>query len=314
MEEKRYRLQTGDTLSLPRAAVQKLLSLGDGDAALVYLYFLRADGRVSPTECARDLGRTEEQVRLAMTRLQRIGLLTECDTPQPMAGAFELPEYTAEELAARCREDGALQALVQELARIFGHALSRGDLQTLTGIYDRLGLPPEVIFMLVNFCAERTRKKYGDGRLPTMHAIEQEAYRWVNRELMTLSAAEEYINAVHRRDGDMDKLRELLQLGGREPSATERKYMESWLEMGFGIEALSLAYDRTVTGTGRLAWAYMNKILKSWYEKRLFTVADIEKGDGRGGKRQTGGAKQPEAPRTAPKDDLDWLMKSVEKK
>ena len=77
--------------------------------------------------------------------------------------------------------------------------------------------------------------------------------------------------------------------------------------MGYGAEALAIAYDRTVVGTGKLAWAYMDKIVKSWYEKKLFTSAEIEKGDSRTIARgRTAGES---APRRAGGDDLDRLEK-----
>ena len=83
--------------------------------------------------------------------------------------------------------------------------------------------------------------------------------------------------------------------------------MESWLSMGFGSEALALAYDRTIVSTGRLTWAYMDKIVRSWYEKGLFTPEDIEKGDTRPSRRKTGGRKEPSRTSGGIGDDLDTL-------
>ena len=47
MDGKRYRIQGANTLSLPAEDAEKLLALGDGECALLYLYILRngsADG------------------------------------------------------------------------------------------------------------------------------------------------------------------------------------------------------------------------------------------------------------------------------
>ena len=35
------------------------------------------------------------------------------------------------------------------------------------------------------------------------------------------------------------------------------------------------AYDRTVAATGKLSWAYMNKIVLSWDEEGLKTVDEV---------------------------------------
>ena len=79
--------------------------------------------------------------------------------------------------------------------------------------------------------------------------------------------------------------------------------------MGYGAEALAIAYDRTVVGTGKLAWAYMDKIVKSWYAKKLFTAAEIEKGDSRTAPAHGRAAAAESAPRRTGGDDLDRLEK-----
>ena len=49
--------------------------------------------------------------------------------------------------------------------------------------------------------------------------------------------------------------------------------------MGFEDKALALAYERTCLNTGGLSWAYMNKILVSWHNAGLHTLAQISAGD-----------------------------------
>lgn len=187
--------------------------------------------------------------------LGRAGLLQEDE--RRLAPADELPEYRAEDIVRRSREDPAFRDLVSEAQRVLGHSLSGADLKTLFGVYDRLGMPAEVIMLVIHRCAETARRRYGEGRLPTMRAIEKEAYLWANREILTARQAEEYLEGLDRRDEAEDRLRALLQLRDRTPTPTERKYMDAWLAMGFDIPALGLAYDRTVVSTGKLSWAYM---------------------------------------------------------
>ena len=117
--------------------------------------------------------------------------------------------------------------------------------------------------------------------------------------------------ALHANE-EMEKVRHALSLTGRDLTPTERKYIESWLSMGYGAEALAIAYDRTVVGTGKLAWAYMDKIVKSWYEKKLFTAEQIEKGDSRASSRAKPAAES--APRRTGGDDLarlEGILKNI---
>ena len=307
MDDKTYRLPGAGALSVPAADVDKLLSLADGECALLYLHALRMGGVLSPALAARELGRSEEDVRAAAERLGRAGLWSSAEPPLP--GPEDPPEYTAGEIARRTRDDRAFQGLLSETQRVLGHALSGTDMKTLYGIYDQLAMSPEVIMLLINHCAERLRRRYGEGRLPTLSFIRKEAFRWARLEILTLDRAEEYVASLDRMEQESEKVRAALQLTGRELTPTERKYLESWLSMGYGAEALALAYDRTVVGTGKLSWAYMNKIVRSWYAKNLFTVEEIEKGDARPASRRAGSGKAAAPARSG--DDTDRLMQKL---
>jgi DnaD/phage-associated family protein len=112
-----------------------------------------------------------------------------------------------------------------------------------------------------------------------MKSIEKEAYVWYNRELLTLERAEEHLLRKRARSGALGEIRRLLQIKDRNFSPTERKYAESWLDMGFSLEAIALAYDKTVVKTGALKWPYMNSILQSWHGKNLHSLEEITRGD-----------------------------------
>ena len=287
MEEKKYHLNLHTAaLTVPAEHTEKLLSLGDGDAALLYLYILRSGGSLDTEKAAADLKRTPDAIRVSALALDRAGLFAGRETPLPPPE--ELPEYTTQDVLARSKEDQAFKALIAECQRVMGHSLSGADLKTLFGIYDRLGMGGEVIMLLINHCAGRLKKRYGEGRLPTMHAVEKEAFRWVNREIFTVQQAESYIAETDRREQEEAKVRRLLQISDRRPTTTERGYIDKWLTMGYGCDTLALAYDRTVVKTGRLTWAYMDKIVSSWAEQGLRTVEEIEKGDARPALRRKG--------------------------
>ena len=53
MNGKRYRIQGANTLSLPAEDAEKLLALGDGECALLYLYILRSGGVLDTAAAAR---------------------------------------------------------------------------------------------------------------------------------------------------------------------------------------------------------------------------------------------------------------------
>ena len=266
------------------AAVDRLLAAHDGDVALLWLWLCR-HGKPDLEGAARDLCRTRAEMEAAHEKLRRMELAGEAEgLPVPgSAGAAaapaeqrfpprETPEYTARDIVER--GDPAFTALVAEAQRVLGHGLSTPDLKKLFGIYDYLALPAEVVMQLLHYCVSSSR-----GRLPSMRYIEQEAYLWADREILTLEQAEAYIAEQARRQQESTAVAELVGIRGRELTGTESKYILSWIEADTPRELISLAYDRTMTNVGALKWSYMNKILQSWREKGLRSVAEVQEKD-----------------------------------
>ena len=264
------------------AARDKLIAAHDGDTALLWLWLCRS-GVYNGDRAAEELCRTLGEMDRAYEKLCRMGLypITPDRKEAPSSPAEELPQYTVNDVLRRSSEDGSFKAVLQEAERVLGRSLSSPDMKILFGIYDYLALPTEVIFVLLNYCTELYRQKYGPGRLPSMRSIEKEAYSWANNEILTLEQAEEFIEESRSRRSRAEEIKAALGIRGRELTPTERKYVFSWLDMGCSADALSVAYDRTVTNTGSLKWNYMNKIVSSWHQKGIHTVQEIEEKDRR---------------------------------
>ncbi len=270
--------------SISSADADKLIAAHDGDVALLYIYYSRS-GCTDRERAAHDLCRTLKEISSAEEKLSRMGLIPGGAAPAPAAEEKlppeeVMPEYTAEDIVRRSREDEKFSVILAEAKGIFGRNLNSSDMKMLFGIYDYLALPAEVILELLNYCAETAREK-SPGKRPSPRSVEQEAYRWANREILTLEQAEEYIRRQKSLREASNRVKEALGIRGRELTPTETKYITSWLGMGFEQEAILIAYDRTVTSTGSLKWPYMNKIICSWHEKKLHTPEEIEAGDGR---------------------------------
>ena len=277
--------------SIPAAAADKLIAAHDGDVALLYIYYSRT-GCTDPEQAAHDLCRTLREISSAEEKLSRMGLCpgsaATLSVPAVSAPAAAekcppedvMPEYTAEDIVLRSKSDERFSVILSEAKRVFARNLNSSDMKMLFGIYDYLALPAEVILELLNYCTQTAAEK-GEGKRPSPRSVEKEAYRWANREILTLEQAEEYIREQKSLRESVNLVKNALGIRGRELTPTEAKYISSWLSMGFGEEAILIAYDRTVTSTGALKWPYMNKIICSWHEKKLHSPQEIEAGDGR---------------------------------
>ena len=264
---------------LSAQAAKRLLERGDGDAALLYLALLRRRGDAPPRSLAGELRWDRGRVEAAEAVLRDLGLIA--SQAPPAEPADEPPSYRQEEVAGRLEESGDFRALADEVERKLGKRLTTADLSALLGLYDYLGLPADVIYLLVCHCAERTAVRFGPGRKPTLRQIEREGYAWARRGIDSQAAAAEYLKNYARRQERVPQYMRVLGLGERMPSASEEKYLTAWQEMGFPPETVALAYDKTVLKCHELKWPYLNGILKRWHEAGLHTPEEAEAGDGR---------------------------------
>ena len=261
--------------SMRAVDADRLISSGDGDGALLYIYLLRR-GAGPEAELCRALGWTAERLRAAAARLRSLGLVSGGTVPE---GSGDLPEYTAEDIVRRSREDADFRCILAEAERLLGHTLSTQETKTLFGVYDFVGLPTDVMLVLLHYCLDEARRRYGPGRRPGMKQIEKEGYAWARMGIDTQAAADAYLRTYAQRQGVLPQYMKALQLGDRPPAPSEEKYILAWQEMGFGPEAVALAYDKTVLKCHELKWAYCNGILKKWNEAGLHTVEEIQAGD-----------------------------------
>lgn len=261
------------------------------------------------------LGWSSERFQRALHNLSQLGLVALPGQPapppprkeEPPAAADRRPEYTRADMA-RALEGAEFAGLTGAVEDKLGKKLTTPDLAILLGLYDQLGLPADVIFLLVGFCSERTAQRYGEGRKPTMRQIEKEGYTWARLGLMTQESAAAYIRKYQRSRQALPRMMRLLRLGDRPPSPSEEKYLMLWDGMGFEDAAIELAYDKTVVKCKELKWPYMNKILCSWHERDLHTLAQIQDGDRPAQRRSPPPQNRRESP-ASPKEDLARMEK-----
>lgn len=280
----------GGVVSLSAENTDRLLALGQGDGALLYLALLRCGGELSPARQA--LGWTQGRLDAAYAALQSAQLVGPAPARTGQLEDPRPPEYAAQDVTAALTGDADFSALQRQVERQLGAPLTQTDLKTLYTIYDYLALPPEVICLLTTWCVEETERKYGPGRRPRMPVVKKEAQRWRDRGVDTLPAAEAYLQG---QKGLAQRERALLPLVGirdRAPLDKEREYLATWVDWGFSDEAIAMAYERTVLKKQSMSWSYMNSILKNWHAKGLHTPQQIKAGDARPG-REPAGKKSP---------------------
>lgn len=263
-----------ESVTVSGAALRRLLERGDGDAALLYLALLRHQGLVQPRSLAGELRWDRGRIEAAEASLRAAELVSApaAELPEP---ADERPDYRQEDVTGALERDEVFRGLTAEVERKLGKKLSTPDLGTLLGLYDYVGLPSDVIYLLVCHCAERVSRRYGAGRRPTLRQIEKEGYFWARMGIDTQTAATEYLKKYAKRQAALPAYMRVLQMGDRVPVAAEERYLSSWQEWGFPPETVALAYEKTIMKCHELRWAYLNGILKKWHEAGLHTPEQV---------------------------------------
>lgn len=298
----------GQVVSLSGDAADQLIARGDGDAAILCLALLRHSDAEKARKTLRWSG---ERTEKAWSVLKELGLVAQEAVPAPEKVVLEPegpPDYLRADIMVAMQE-GTFQSLYHAVERRLGKKLSDSDLKSLYEIYDFLGLPVEVILIMITRCVEEYQQRYGAGRMPKMPMIKKSAYAWHRMGIDTAEAAEEYLkkqDALQKREREIFPL---LDITNRLPVAREREYVTAWIDMGFSNDAIRLAYERTIMQKGSLNWPYMNSILKSWHSNGLHTVKEIQAGDtGRDRKKKEPTA-QAKSFDESLRREMEWLKK-----
>jgi len=111
--------------------------------------------------------------------------------------------------------------------------------------------------------------------MPSVRYIENTAYTWEREGIFTLDSAEEYLKALEARRSAQGEIKAALQIRDRELSTPEKQYVDAWIAMGFGPDAVEIAYERTVMNIGKPAMGYINAIINNWHGKGLHQPQEI---------------------------------------
>lgn len=269
-------------LSMSEKTADKLVKIGSGDGALLYLALLRYGGELGKAQGA--LGWSQGRLDSAYEALRQamlVGAAPEKDTA-PLED--RPPEYLTADILLALEKDSGFSGLQRQVERLLGSVMSQTDLKALYFIYDYLALPAEVILLMTAWCVEEAERQYGLGRKPRMSQIKKTAYRWKEQGLTQIGAAEDFLKRQRGLYARESKLLPRLGIQGRKPLDKEREYIAAWVDWGFTDDAIALAYQKTIMKKQAMSWPYMNSILKNWHNKGLKSLKDVEEAEQKGRK------------------------------
>ena len=175
----------------------------------------------------------------------------------------EKPSYTMDDLK-NFKNNAEAQQLLFVTEQYLGRQLTRGDMETILFLYDRLGFSADLIDYLVQHCVERGKKDF--------RYMEKVALSWAEQGItdpkQAQLASKKYDKTVYTIMKSLGK--------NSAPAPKELEYIQKWTkEYGFMLDVIQEACDKTVMTTDSHRFAYADGILSKWYQAGVHHKADI---------------------------------------
>ncbi|QUI20838.1 DnaD domain protein [Vallitalea pronyensis] len=292
---------------VPNTFIDTYLSKSNGDFVKIYLLLLRSMSKgmhtITTAFIADDLHLTETDVKRALKywALHNVIALTYDDTGEITSIAFDdfkeenkqqevskplhkevaltkqkdvklnlstKPQYNMLEVDSFIGQQGYKQ-LIYITQKYLGKMLTQQDINTLIGFNDWLGLPFEVIELLIEYCVSNNHRN--------MSYIEKVAISWADEGINTVAKATYRIETFNSH---YFKVMKALGIGDRQPTPKQIEYMKKWTDQyGLSVDIILEACHRTMETIHQPQFTYIDAILKNWQKNKVQSKQDIEKLD-----------------------------------
>ncbi|MBQ3068471.1 MAG: DnaD domain protein [Clostridia bacterium] len=281
--------------AIPKAAAAKLKLAGPLQLRVLLWLSCAGQGQFDAARCAAACGGSPEACTEALRYWVAEGLVTvEADnvptslwvappkeeptpafvpspTVKPSAPVL-LPEAaTASARPSRTEvldvqaRDERFAFLLHTASEKLGKVLSPADMAVYLHLYSGVGLPPEVILMIIGYAV-----KNGKARLSY---IEKTALNWAEQGITTMDAADAHLCRLERAETAWKQVCEWTGSDALRPTLAQKEAASRWIhEWGFSRDIVVLAVTQTVEKTGKFQVSYTDRILERLHALGITTV------------------------------------------
>jgi DnaD/phage-associated family protein len=176
------------------------------------------------------------------------------------------PRLTTGEINELAAGDKNVTYLMQETQAVLGKPLSPVASSTIASLYSYSGMTPDLILMLVQYCASIGKS--------SMHYIARVADDWLEKGIDSHERAEAEILRLTRQEQMEGRVKRAFGIYDRNLVTSEKEFIRKWEEeLKLDMALVNLAYERTIELKGKLSFPYINAILTNWHEKGIKTPA-----------------------------------------
>ena len=266
------------------------LKLASGKAVKVLLYILK--NKITDIDFAsvgEAVGITAEDAEDAVSYWQQVGVLytdgnAPAEIPAKSAPESVVPVQQSDSAAQNAHERSAKMISPQEIAEriensedvkflfsaaeaTLGKILNHTEQRTILWLHDYYSIAPDILLMIMDLAKQMNKASIG--------YIEKIAISWHDNNITTHEQASREIIALKSYYSLEGQVAARLGLN-RTLTPTEKKFIREWSEKNLSIDLIVYSYEKTIDSIGKTKFSYMNKILSSWHEKGISTVASAK--------------------------------------
>lgn len=281
--------------SVSNRFVDEYLCEANGSFVKVYLFMLRHHNNpdLEMSDVVNSLNLLESDVIRAFKYWQKLGLIKykqlsdkdfsveflEEDTPsknpeEPRISQTEgknqlhtkvssnptAVSYTKKDINTYMKNNDGIRHMFLISEQLLNRTLTDTDRKILFSFYDYLGMPVEVIFTLLEHCITNGKNN--------MRYIEKVAYTWADKGINTLNKASVLVKEETEFTALIKKYKSMFKITGRELTNTEEEFIRTWVyELKVTDSQIEAAYETAVANTGKVAFKYMDAVLKNSCKK-----------------------------------------------
>jgi len=304
--------------AVPAAVVDNYIKLAGGNNLKVLLFILRnAGSEIEADEISSSTGVKTDDVKDALLFWEQTGIfamreneIIPADMPiksesvRPVTNFKKIelerePRFCPKEIAGAVRGSKGMDFLFRECERIFGRPLRHNEQNSLMIITEDVGIPAECALMLVEYCAS-----CGKATPAYMRRIAKD---WHEREILSISQAEDEIKVLREIGSLENKLRRLFEMSNAF-SKEQKDFIRKWSALGYDEEMIYEAYDLSLSQEVKKVFPYMDKIIENWKKDGIRNKEQLEQSQKnfKKAKQQTNNAKS--------SFDLDLISKLINEK
>ncbi len=288
----------GQMFGVPNIVVDQYLRLATPSQLKVLLYLLRHNSlTVENREISKALGVSEELVEEALLFWSQTDLFTvqgadvsvqtaavpessespsvpekkpvKAGRPAVMAGGHR-GELSPVEIAAALEGSEDLKTLFVMAEQQLGRPLRHIEQKALVWMHDYDSIGSDIILTVLLYCKsiDKASVSYAESIITS----------WWNDGIQTLAQVNTAINELEYRRSFTGHIQKSFEMT-RKPTPKQQEFIDQWQDKKIPMELITYAYEKTLEGTDKLSFPYLNSILMRWWEAGFRTRVDVDTKD-----------------------------------